>query len=99
MSENFTTFFKRRFEPVLLSRRGGVYFRQQNSDDSKSLIDSFFASVDHALNLPLGPLDPLKGGEGMGWANEGWASYNLKNRQMYIDVYMRRLYNTFINIY
>ena len=32
----------------------GVYFRQQNSDDSKSLIDSFFCSVDHALNLPLG---------------------------------------------
>ena len=38
-------------------RRGppfvGVYFRQQNSDDSKSLIDSFYASVDYALNLCL----------------------------------------------
>lgn len=35
-----------------LGKMPGVYFRQQNSDDSKSLIDSFFCSVDHALNLP-----------------------------------------------
>eukprot|EP00435_Cladocopium_sp_Y103_P029805 s1570_g7.t1 len=37
-----------------LGKMPGVYFRQQNSDDSKSLIDSFFCSVDHALNLRLG---------------------------------------------
>jgi len=35
-----------------LGKMPGVYFRQQNSDDSKSLIDSFFCSVDYALNLP-----------------------------------------------
>eukprot|EP00439_Symbiodinium_sp_Y106_P048281 s2474_g6.t1 len=35
-----------------LGKMPGVYFRQQNSDDSKSLIDSFYASVDYALNLP-----------------------------------------------
>jgi len=35
-----------------LGKMPGVYFRQQNSDDSKSLIDSFFASVDYALNMP-----------------------------------------------
>ena len=32
----------------------GVYFRQQNSDDAKSLIDSFFCAVDYALNMKLG---------------------------------------------
>ncbi|CAJ1437222.1 unnamed protein product, partial [Effrenium voratum] len=35
-----------------LGKMPGVYFRQQNSDDSKSLIDSFFCSVDYALNMP-----------------------------------------------
>jgi len=35
-----------------LGKMPGVYFRQQNSDDSKSLVDSFFCSVDYALNLP-----------------------------------------------
>eukprot|EP00930_Biecheleria_cincta_P048555 TRINITY_DN3383_c0_g1_i4.p1 TRINITY_DN3383_c0_g1~~TRINITY_DN3383_c0_g1_i4.p1 ORF type:complete len:3154 (-),score=464.15 TRINITY_DN3383_c0_g1_i4:294-9755(-) len=35
-----------------LGKMPGVYFRQQNSDDSKSLIDSFFCSVDYALSLP-----------------------------------------------
>eukprot|EP00913_Durusdinium_trenchii_P021562 g20263.t1 len=35
-----------------LGKMPGVYFRQQNSDDSKTLIDSFFCSVDYALNLP-----------------------------------------------
>ena len=33
----------------------GVYFRQQNSDDAKSLIDSFFCAVDYALNMKLVP--------------------------------------------
>jgi len=42
------------FFPAACGASPGVYFRQQNSDDSKSLIDSFFCSVDHALNLPLG---------------------------------------------
>ena len=35
-----------------LGKMPGVYFRQQNSDDAKSLIDSFFCAVDYALNLP-----------------------------------------------
>eukprot|EP00442_Polarella_glacialis_P024641 CAMPEP_0115122638 /NCGR_PEP_ID=MMETSP0227-20121206/46955_1 /TAXON_ID=89957 /ORGANISM="Polarella glacialis, Strain CCMP 1383" /LENGTH=3177 /DNA_ID=CAMNT_0002524635 /DNA_START=126 /DNA_END=9659 /DNA_ORIENTATION=+ len=34
-----------------LGKMPGVYFRQQNSDSSKSLIDSFFCAVDYALNM------------------------------------------------
>eukprot|EP00439_Symbiodinium_sp_Y106_P039343 s2875_g4.t2 len=37
-----------------LGKMPGVYFRQQNSDDAKSLIDSFFCAVDYALNMKLG---------------------------------------------
>eukprot|EP00933_Yihiella_yeosuensis_P051203 TRINITY_DN49073_c0_g1_i1.p1 TRINITY_DN49073_c0_g1~~TRINITY_DN49073_c0_g1_i1.p1 ORF type:complete len:1642 (-),score=335.01 TRINITY_DN49073_c0_g1_i1:196-4806(-) len=35
-----------------LGKMPGVYFRQQNSDSAKSLIDSFFGTVDYALNMP-----------------------------------------------
>ena len=46
---------RHRFVPSTPPRlTAGVYFRQQNSDDSKTLIDSFFCSVDYALNLPGG---------------------------------------------
>lgn len=35
-----------------LGKMPGVYFRQQNSDDAKSLAASFFCAVDFSLNLP-----------------------------------------------